>query len=65
MTNMPSFVSGAMKVRRWLKKGCVTWIIVIGEKETNRVSIHKVPIANEFLDDFPEELLGLQLDLIT
>ena len=39
-----------------MKKGCVTWIATIGEKETNRVSIHEVLIVNEFLDVFLKEL---------
>ena len=61
LLDMLSFVSCA-KVQRWLKKGYVAWIIVVGEEETSEVNIHEVPIANEFLDVFPEELPRLSPD---
>ena len=44
-----------------LKKGCVAWITIVSEEETNEVDIHRVLIVNE-LEVFPEELLGLTPD---
>ena len=58
---MLSFVSCA-KVQRWLKKGCVTWIAVVGQGESNEIDIQEVLIAKEFLDVFLEELPGLLPD---
>ena len=61
MLNMPSFVS-CVKVQKWLKKGCVAWIVVVGEERTIEVNIHEVLIVNEFLDVFLEEFPIVSLD---
>ena len=61
MLNMPSFVS-CTKVQKLLKKGSIAKIAKVGKEETNEININEVPIVNEFLDVFFEELLGFLPD---
>ena len=55
------FVS-AMKARKWLDSGCTSYLAaVVDTTKKIKVELNNVPVVNEFVDVFPEELPGLPL----
>ncbi|KAL5554707.1 hypothetical protein UlMin_042108 [Ulmus minor] len=56
------FVS-AMKARKWLDSGCTGYLAaVVDTTKKAKVELNEVPVVKEFVDVFPEELLGLPPD---
>ena len=53
-----NFIS-AITARRMLRKGCQGYLALVRDTTAEKISISDVPVACEFLDDFPEELSGL------
>nr|GEU97624.1 putative reverse transcriptase domain-containing protein [Tanacetum cinerariifolium] len=48
-----------MKARRYLSCGCYAYIAYVIDTSFKKKSVEDVPIVNEFLDVFPEHLLGI------
>ncbi|GJS04398.1 putative reverse transcriptase domain-containing protein [Tanacetum coccineum] len=48
-----------MKVRRYFSYGCHAFMAHVINTSFEKKSVEDVPIVNEFLDVFPEELLGI------
>ena len=42
-----------------MRKGCETFLALILDSKRGQIDLEKIPIAREFLDVFPEELLGI------
>ncbi|KAL5541801.1 hypothetical protein UlMin_009511 [Ulmus minor] len=56
------FVS-AMRARKWLASGCTGYLAaVVDTTKKQKVELNDVPVVNEFVDVFPEELPGLPPD---
>ncbi|KAL5572587.1 hypothetical protein UlMin_022184 [Ulmus minor] len=56
------FVS-AMKARKWLDSGCTGYLAaVVDTTKKAKVELNDVPVVNEFVDVFPEELPGMPPD---
>ncbi|KAL5557270.1 hypothetical protein UlMin_039506 [Ulmus minor] len=56
------FVS-AMKARKWLDSGCTSYLAaVVDTTKKAKVELNDVPVVNEFVGVFPEELPGLPPD---
>ena len=55
----------ALQLKRLVQKGCKAFVVtVINEEHTNnedRLKLEYIPILREYLDVFPEEILGLPL----
>ncbi|KAL5565172.1 hypothetical protein UlMin_028336 [Ulmus minor] len=52
----------AMKARRMLNKGCVGYLASLIELPENGLPANQVPVVQEFVDVFPEDLPGLPPD---
>ncbi|KAL5564046.1 hypothetical protein UlMin_033793 [Ulmus minor] len=52
----------AMKARRMLNKGCVGYLASLIELPENGLLANQVPVVQEFVDVFPEDLPGLPPD---
>ena len=48
-----------MQARRFLRKGCEAFFALVLESKRGQVNLEDIPVIKEFLDVFPEELLGL------
>ena len=57
-----SNVISAMQARRFIRKGYETFLVVILDSKRGQVDVEKIPVVREFLDVFPEELLGIPLE---
>ena len=57
-----SNVISAMQARRFMRKGCGTFLVVILDSKRGQVHVENIPIVREFPDIFPEELLGILLE---
>ena len=57
-----SNVISAMQARRFMRKGCETFLALILDSKIGQVDVEKIPIVREFPDVFPEELLGIPLE---
>ena len=57
-----SNVISAMQSRRFMRKGCETFLAVILESKRGQVDVEKIPVVREFPDVFPEELPGIPLE---
>ena len=57
-----SNVISVMQARGLMRKGCETFLALILDSKRCQVDLEKVPIVREFLDVFPEELLGISLE---
>ena len=56
------FVS-AMKARKWLASGCTGYLAaVVDMTKKGKDELSNVPVVNEFVSVFPEELPGLPPD---
>ena len=52
-----SNVISAMQARRFMRKGCETFLALILDSKRGQVDVEKIPIVREFPDVFPEELV--------
>ena len=57
-----SNVISAMQARRFMRKGCETFLAVILDSKGGQVDVEKIPVVREFPDVFPEELLGIPFE---
>ena len=57
-----SNVISTMQAKRLMRKGCETFLALILDSKRGQVDLEKIPVVREFLDVFPEELLGIPLE---
>ena len=57
-----SNVISTMQARRFMRKGCETFLVVILDSKRGQVDVEKISVVREFPDVFPEELLGIPLE---
>ena len=57
-----SNVISAMQARRFMRKGCETFLAMILDSKRGQVDVEKIPVVREFPDVFPEELPGIPLE---
>ncbi|XP_077219749.1 uncharacterized protein LOC143853939 [Tasmannia lanceolata] len=55
-------ILSAMQACRLLRQGCEAFLTFVVEVESNDVRVEDIPVVNEFVDVFPEDLPGLPLD---
>ena len=55
-------VNSAMEARRFLRKGCEAFLVLILDSKREQVNFENIPVIREFLDMFPEELPGVPLE---
>ncbi|XP_077228493.1 uncharacterized protein LOC143861449 [Tasmannia lanceolata] len=55
-------ILSAMQACRLLRQGCEAFLASVVEVESNDVRIEDIPVVNEFVDVFPEDLPGLPPD---
>ena len=60
-TSAMSNVIFAMQARRFMRKGCETFLAMILDSKRGQVDVEKIPVVREFPDVFPEELPGILL----
>ena len=60
-SSVMSNVISAMQARRFMRKGCETFLAVILDSKRGQVDVEKIPVVREFLDVLPEELPGIPL----
>ena len=51
-----SNVISAMQARRFMRKGCETFLSLILDSKRGEVDVEKIPVVREFLDVFPKDL---------
>ena len=51
-----SNVISTMQARRFMRKGCETFLALILDSKRGQVDVEKIPVVREFPDIFPEEL---------
>ena len=56
--SIPKVIS-TMEARRFLRKGCETFLALILDSKKGQVNFKNIPVIKEFLDVFPEELPGV------
>ena len=61
-SSVMSNVISTMQARRFMKKGCETFLVVILDSKRGQVDVEKIPVVREFPYVFPEELLGIPLE---
>uniref|UniRef100_UPI001C3D73DE reverse transcriptase family protein n=1 Tax=Picosynechococcus sp. (strain ATCC 27264 / PCC 7002 / PR-6) TaxID=32049 RepID=UPI001C3D73DE len=59
---LPTCVISAVKAMKLLSKGCEAYLAHVMEVKVEKLKPEDVPIVQEFLDVFPEELSGLPPD---
>ena len=52
----------AMQARRFMRKGCETFLAMILDSKRVQVDVEKIPVVREFPDVFLEELPGIPLE---
>ena len=52
----------AMQAKRFMRKGCETFLALILDSKRGQVDVEKIPIVREFLDVFLEELPDIPLE---
>ena len=57
-----SNVISAMQARRFIRKGCETFLAMILDSKRDQVNIENIPVVREFPDVFPEELPSIPLE---
>ena len=62
ITSAMSNVISAMQARRFMRKGCDTFLAVILDSKRGQVDVEKLPVVREFPNVFPEELPGIPLE---
>ena len=58
-----SNVISSMQARRFLRKGCETFLVVILDSKRGQVDVENIPVVREFLDVFPKELPSIPLEM--
>ena len=58
-----SNVISAMQARRFMRKGCETFLGLILDSKRGQVDVEKILVVREFPDVFPEELPGIPLEM--
>nr|GEV37299.1 putative reverse transcriptase domain-containing protein [Tanacetum cinerariifolium] len=48
-----------IKTERYISRGCQVFMIQVMEKKSDEKRLEDIPVVKEFLDIFPEDLLGL------
>ena len=61
-SSVMSNVISIMQARRFMRKGCETFLDVILDSKSGQVDVEKIPVVREFPDVFPEELPGIPLE---
>ena len=56
--SVPKIMS-AMKARRFLRKGCEAFLVLVLDPKREQVNLENIPMIREFHDVFPEELPGV------
>ena len=53
----------ALQLKRAVMKGCKTYVVTITDEEslikTDKLKLEDIPVLKEYIDVFPEEILGL------
>ena len=57
-----SNIISAMKARRFLRKGCETFLALILDSKRGQVDMEKIPVVREFSNVFPKEFPGIPLE---
>ena len=52
-------VMSSMKARRFMRKGCETFLALILDSKREQVNLENIPLIREFPNVFPEELPGV------
>ena len=60
-SSVMSNVISNMQARKFMRKGCETFLAVILDSKRGQVDVEKIPVR-EFPDVFPEELQGIPLE---
>ena len=58
-----SNVISTMQARRFMRKGCETFLALILDSKRGQVDVEKIPVVREFPNVFPEELPGIPLEM--
>ena len=61
-SSVMSNVISNMQARKFMRKGCETFLAVILDFKRGQVDVEKIPVVREFPDVFPEELPGIPLE---
>ena len=61
-TSAMSNVISAMQARRFMRKGCETFLAMILDSKRGQVDVEKILVVREFPYVFPEELPGILLE---
>ena len=61
-TSAMSNVISAMQARRFMRKGCETFLAVILDSKRGQFDVENIPVVREFSDVFPKELPGIPLE---
>ena len=56
-----SNVISSIQARRFMRKGCETFLAMILDSKRGQVDVEKIPVVREFSDVFAEELPGIPL----
>ena len=59
---LPTCLISAVKARKLLSKGCSAYLAHVVDTQASKLRPEDIPVIREFLDVFPEELLGLLPD---
>ena len=59
-----SIVISTMLARRFMRKGCETFLALILDSKRGQVDVEKIPIVREFSDVFLKELPGIPLKMV-
>ena len=54
-----TYLISAATARRMLRKGCEAYLAYVVDTEKSQLKIEDIPVVNEFIDVFPDELPGL------
>ena len=61
-SSVMSNVISTMQAKRFMRKGCETFLAMILDSKRGQVDVEKIPVVREFPDVFPEELPGIPLE---
>ena len=61
-TSGMSNVISTMQARRFMRKGCETFLAVILDSKRGQVDVEKIPVVREFPYVFPQKLPGIPLE---
>ena len=61
-SSVMSNVISTMQTRRFMRKGCETFLAVILDLKRSQLDVENIPVVRKFPDVFPEELPGIPLE---